>query len=296
MKKILCVLDVPNWIFRKHFLELEKRLTEFEFTAIYRHEVHTKPKSFYDVFDCIYIFDTRLGIPYNLKDKTCIGLRNEFIYAHDKNSIAAFYKSQVENRAKIFHVVNMHQYSEFKNANVRNVRLVQHGVDLDVINNQLAKHDKLVVGTKGSPGSGGNKGFDIVEAACRKLNIELRTAYQRVNQKQILDMPDFYDEIDVYCNMSASEGLNNSILEAGSMRKIVVASNVGAAPEMIFNEITGFICDRSIDALVEVLNLIKQNKEECFKLGEELRKLIVDKFNWNVRIDGFKQMFEDTMT
>lgn len=46
-------------------------------------------------------------------------------------------------------------------------------------------------------------------------------------------MPSFYNSIDIYCNMSENEGLNNSIMEAGAMGRCVIATPVGAAPEMI---------------------------------------------------------------
>jgi len=140
----------------------------------------------------------------------------------------------------------------------------------------------------------GKKGFDIIKSACNQLGLELKTATQNLNGKQRTksEMPEFYRSIDIYVNMSVSEGLNNGILEAGAMGKMVVATPVGAAPEMIISGDTGLICSRSVDSLVKALNDCINNVSNIKQHGRNLQRLIRERWSWDVCINRYNEMFK----
>ena len=92
--------------------------------------------------------------------------------------------------------------------------------------------------------------------------------------------------------MSETEGLNNGIMEAGALGKVVIATNVGAAPEMIINGQTGFICERNVEALVERLKWCSQYIRTSKSMGCRLQKEIQANWSWDRCITRYEEMFE----
>ena len=297
MRKILLVADSPYWIFNRHCLEIKKRLVQYDFEIIYRPNVKNKSFEYYDSFDLIYILDTRLSIPFNLKRKTVIGVRSEFAYPKTLSGIKDYYTRYIENRAKAFHVVNSNQMEHFDFAKECPLFLLPHGVDTDIFHDDPVIREKPIVGINGSTNSGGRKGFDIVANACDNVGLELKTAKQNKQGGHLSkeQMPDFYRSIDIYCNMSESEGLNNSIMEAGAMGKFVIATPVGATTEMIIPDETGFLCARDVGMLTKKIELFLQHKDKYENCGGRLKALINEKWSWNVCIKGFERFFQDNM-
>jgi glycosyltransferase involved in cell wall biosynthesis len=74
---------------------------------------------------------------------------------------------------------------------------------------------------------------------------------------QVTDVPSRIRDIPVLVLPSYHEGISNAILEALSMRKIVVATAVGGSPDIIENGINGFLVPKGdAAALAEVLHMV----------------------------------------
>jgi hypothetical protein len=278
-------------------MEIKVRLPQYEFEVIYRGNVKGKSFDYYDSFDLIYILDVRLSIPYNLKHKTVIGIRSEFSYLNSRMSTKEYYSRYIENRAKAFHVVNVNQLHHFGFEKTIPIFLTPHGVDINVFNDTPEIREKPIIGINGNKASGGRKGFDIVEKASNLLGLELKTSTHNKNGQHLTknEMPEFYKSIDIYCNMSETEGLNNSIMEAGAMGKIVIATPVGAAPEMIVPGETGFLCARNADMLVKTITTFLKHREKYSNLGNNLRNLIRERWSWDLCARGFNELFEENL-
>jgi len=295
-KKILLIADIPNWIFHRHCIEIQNRLDKFyDFIIIFRDQVNNFKLDFYDSFNVIYILDSRLKIPYNLKHKTIIGIRCEFSYEHTYEGILNYYKQNIENRANVFHVVNLNQFNDFKKIAKIPLFFAPHGVDVDYFNPfEYTDIKNIIIGTNGSKKSKGNKGFEIIEKVCKELKLPLISIYQDFKRGNLnkYQMYLFYNFINVYINLSESEGLNNSILEAGAMGKCVIATNVGNIPELIVNLKNGIITNRTENSLKNKLLYLLKNKEKINEFGINLQKEVIKRYSWNRCIKNYKNMFD----
>lgn len=92
---------------------------------------------------------------------------------------------------------------------------------------------------------------------------------------------EFLSEIDVYAMFSGMDGLGQSIIEASLMKKPVIASNVGGIPETLQDGKTGFLVNEgNIEGWVENISKILKNHELAKEMGDNGRKFISQKFNW----------------
>ena len=101
------------------------------------------------------------------------------------------------------------------------------------------------------------------------------------------------NDITVFINVSSSEGLPVSIMEAGSFGIPVIATNAGGTGEAVYDGKNGYLLDvkmRSKD-LLSKLNLINQLSEEKYnKLCENSRKIWAEKFN---AADNYKEFYKE---
>jgi len=294
MKNILLIADTPGWIFERHCNEIKKRLPQYNIDI--KFSWTESPYNYkYDQYNVVYQLDPMgIGGLRPPSEKTILGLRNEFMYNNaDENSIHNFYKSQIEPRCTIFHVVNKNQYNKFKKYSNK-LYLVQHGVDTDCFKKKnKEKHKKLVIGCSGNAQSSGEKGFNFVEEACRNTDCDLLTAKQNLynghlNKEQ---MADYYNKIDIYVCMSKTEGLNNCIMEAGASGVPVITTKTGAVEEMITNNVNGFIIDRNVHDLSDRILLFKNHIDKIEEFGNLFMENIRKNWSWNTKINEYNDLF-----
>ena len=74
------------------------------------------------------------------------------------------------------------------------------------------------------------------------------------------------EPVNVFLNVSASEGVPVSVMEAMSFGKIVIATNVGGTHEVIDDEITGYLLEKDFDiqVLTDKLTLIALMSEKNY--------------------------------
>jgi len=99
-----------------------------------------------------------------------------------------------------------------------------------------------------------NKGFNIELriAGCGVEFVNLSHMIQKLNLSENIifygnlnedEMKYFYSEIDIYLCPSRSESYGVSVLEASSFGLPIIASDVGGLPELIENNINGFLVE-----------------------------------------------------
>ena len=105
-----------------------------------------------------------------------------------------------------------------------------------------------------------------------------------VNNNLILD---FYSEnyIDLFINVSETEGIPVSIMEAQSAGIPVLATNVGGTSEIVNNK-NGFLIDKSFE-VVSVANMIKKYLKSNDEIICEKRNYAYQnwKLNYNAHIN-----------
>lgn len=297
--RILLLADVPGWIFERHCFEIKSRLGhKYDFTVDYACECN--PEKYLDnTYDIIYALEVELIrpniLPHGLKN-VISGIRVEGLYRSTPRGIRKYYNSKIKDKVLAFHTVNRRQYREFEQISELPLLYCPHGVDISVFcpdNYEKPNNTTPVIGSNGALHRP-HKGLGLISKACNKADVELKTALQNLETGHLTkeQMPAFYNEIDVYCNMSAREGLNNSIMEAGAMGLPVIATRVGAAEEMIEHGESGFLIDRKVGELTECLNILAGDKNLRARMGQAFREEILSNWSWDKCIGNYEYMFD----
>ena len=92
-----------------------------------------------------------------------------------------------------------------------------------------------------------------------------------------------------------NEGISLSLLETMSMRKVVVARDIGGNNEII-NENTGHLYnDYKKDGLVNAIKNLQNNKEKLKNIGKKARDEIIKNFDINKNVKNFYGLFKNLM-
>ena len=107
-----------------------------------------------------------------------------------------------------------------------------------------------------------------------------------------LDYPDkvrdYLSEIDVYALVSGLDMAPHSLIEAASMKKPVVATNVGGIRELMKDNETGFLIEKGdVDGWIEKLSLLINDEQKREIMGEAGRRFVEENFDWNKIVKEF---------
>jgi glycosyltransferase involved in cell wall biosynthesis len=91
--------------------------------------------------------------------------------------------------------------------------------------------------------------------------------------------------------ISNYEGLPISIIEAMRNRLPIVASDVGGVNEQVINNVNGFLVSNSIQEIVEKINYLKKNSDECIEFGDRSREIYEEKFLLDNMIDKVSSLY-----
>jgi glycosyltransferase involved in cell wall biosynthesis len=91
----------------------------------------------------------------------------------------------------------------------------------------------------------------------------------------------YLSEIDVYALVSGIDMSPLSLQEAQLIKKPVIATNVGGIPELMKNNITGFLIKKGDSSdYIEKISLLINDEEKRKNMGESGRKFIEENFSW----------------
>lgn len=113
----------------------------------------------------------------------------------------------------------------------------------------------------------------------KKLGIEKSVFFTgKVSSKRLNC---FYQEAEVYVQPSLYEPFGITVLEAMSMRKPVIATNVGGIPEIIKNDREGLLVEpRNSLQLAEAISQMFSDPSRRRKIGNNARKRVEKEFTW----------------
>lgn len=84
-----------------------------------------------------------------------------------------------------------------------------------------------------------------------------------------------FNSSDVYVLPSYTEGLPISILEAMSYKLPIISTNVGGIPEIVFNNVNGFlITPGDKEAIVKSIDALLGDMDKCKEMGEQSELLV----------------------
>jgi len=112
--------------------------------------------------------------------------------------------------------------------------------------------------------------------------------------KFIPDASKYLKAFDIFILPSVKEGFPWVVLEAMAAEVPVVATKVGALPEIIQNGENGILIEpRNSKAIVEAINLLLGNKDLIRRISKEGRKTVIKKFNLEKMLKQYEDLFSD---
>ena len=112
----------------------------------------------------------------------------------------------------------------------------------------------------------------------------------RLNHEELLP---YLQVSDVFCRPSLSEGLGNVFLEAMATGIPIVGTNVGGIPDFLVDGETGLFCKAGDPGdIAEKIKKILEDIDLRNKLVMNGRKLVEEKFSWDLIADKMKNIFD----
>lgn len=124
--------------------------------------------------------------------------------------------------------------------------------------------------------------------------IQLDIADRNINFIPHNQMPDYYNNIDIYVCASRTEGHPEPILEAMACGVPIISTDVGIVPEVFGKKQKEFIIERSKDDLKnKIIKLFDKNKKIKQLSKENLKQ--IKKWTWKNKAEQYRIFFEKNM-
>ncbi len=175
-----------------------------------------------------------------------------------------------------------------------NVHYVPNGVNTDLfrpVKPIPPERTRIVCGHVGKecPAKGQK---DIIYPAIQKAGAQRITSVVTWKEKIPHDqMYKIYQDMDVFIVASLEDGTPNPALEAAACGRPIISNNIGNMPELIHDGVNGFIVDRNVDAYVEKIKLLQEDRELLIRMGQNSRKIIEEEWTWKLQAENYRNMF-----
>lgn len=108
----------------------------------------------------------------------------------------------------------------------------------------------------------------------------------------ISDMYEFYKTSDIVVLPSYREGLPKSLIEAMAVGRPIITTDVPGCNSVVINNVNGFLVKvKSVAPLVNALNKLILDTELRLRMGEEGRKLVVNRFSLKIVVDKTMNLY-----
>lgn len=133
---------------------------------------------------------------------------------------------------------------------------------------------------------GGGHYLEQIKEKTRGYNMKVKFTGFLDNPKEVLEAS------DIFVYYSIHDNFPNAILEAMASGLPVVTNNVGAVHEIIKSGKDGKVAECDNDYQEYLLNLVDDYKLRM-KMGQNARKTVEEKFDWNKVIDDYISIYDD---
>ena len=108
----------------------------------------------------------------------------------------------------------------------------------------------------------------------------------------VKDTRELLNITDVNVISSSSEAMSLAILEAMSLGKPTVATNVGGNPQLVLNEKNGFLVDYSdSSAMCSAFLMLKENKQMYEEFSHNVRGMFYGKFTAEIMVNNLEKLY-----
>ncbi len=109
------------------------------------------------------------------------------------------------------------------------------------------------------------------------------------------DIPRMLDSFAFSTLPSKMETFGVAAIEAMARSKAVVATRVGALPEVVRHKQTGLLVDLRPDQIAEAVSYLLENQEECDEMGRMGRHTVEQKFTLSEMANRFEALYNKTL-
>jgi len=126
----------------------------------------------------------------------------------------------------------------------------------------------------------------------RELGIESRVRFLGYQE----DLYQIYPQIDLFVLTSLEEGLPNSIMEAMSFGKAVVATDVGGVRELVEDGVTGYVVEpRDVQGIADAIWALINNDSFLKAFGDAGRKKITEQFSMERMVSSLEDFLQENL-
>jgi len=109
------------------------------------------------------------------------------------------------------------------------------------------------------------------------------------------DIPRLLDSFELSAMPSYMETFGVAAIEAMARRRAVVATRVGALPEVVRDGQTGLLVDLRSEKIAEAVSYLLANKPICEEMGCSGRRIVEQKFTLDKMVGRFESIYEKAL-
>ncbi|MDR4487147.1 MAG: glycosyltransferase family 4 protein [Nitrospirales bacterium] len=198
-------------------------------------------------------------------------------------------------------IISRRLHSIFKNAGLTNITLTENGVDTALFTPTLPistdRRYPLVIGFSGSKEITKHdelKGFsEFILPLSDAPNVRIQILGGRGEGQVPRDeMPNLYNQIDLYICASSSEGFSQSVLEASACGRGILSTRVGGCEDLIREGQNGFFFQRNLTDLQALVKRLEADRPLVKRLGEANRQITEKYYSWNIKVKDWLRFIE----
>ncbi len=130
---------------------------------------------------------------------------------------------------------------------------------------------------------------DNVERRIEELGLDSSIYF--VGERQ--DVPLILSALNVFCLPSETEGMPITLLEAMAAARPVVASTVGAIPEVVEDGVSGILTSPfDSDAIEKALLFMAEDSQRAARMGEAGRRRVAQDFSSETALRNYEALYE----
>ena len=287
--KVLLISDVRGWAWHYKSQQIQKHLSdEFNIDIVWllgrgASRIKDRTHDLYVTFGYSYVDYLKSIAPR----KKITG-----ITAHRPHSVL----SPQMRKAAVVHANSMMLYKELQTMH-NIVYYLPNGVDEELfIPHDIPKErDNIVVGHVGKLSVMKGQEEYIKPAIQRAGAVAKFHFNDYTNAVPLNQMPSIYQGMDVFIVASKEDGTPNPALEAAACGIPIISNHIGNMPEFIEDGVNGFLVDKHVNAYVEKINWLRDNRARLVEMGQNARKTVEEGWTWRVQSDHWRRMFKEVL-
>jgi len=283
--KILMICDVKNWAWWNKSEYIKKYLSDdFDIdlmAALENGKIDETKYDFYFTFGFSYI---------DILKKVSFFKKITGVTAHRPLPMI---EKQMK-KAHFAHANSILLFNELKKFH-NNVFYVPNGVDEVLFNNKKPipiERDNIIVGHVGKMFKDKGQQEFIIPAIEKSGAESIMNTSDYKNMVKFDEMPNVYNNIDVFVVASVEDGTPNPALEAAACGRPIISNAIGNMPEFIKDGYNGFIVERKVEAYVEKIDWLRKNRDKMIKMGLNARETVEKGWTWKIQAENYRKMFK----